>query len=578
MYRTYTVDIPTESHKIIQSSSSGVTYIYYTMSSGYNSELKKNRPVRKLIGKKDVNDPKKMYPNDAYYSVFTDEKAPEECDLKNGRCSRMNIGSFLVFQNLVNKTKLVNCLKPIMGDETGFFLDLVFYILESQNNVMQFYEDYAWNHPVMTTKQKIYSDSTISNFIWKIGAKAWDVDFLNRWNDGRDPRQKIYVSYDSTNKTCQAGDIDLAEPTKHNKPGELSRVINLAIVYDQTNDVPLFYHLYDGSVVDTQQLKIIVDKANAMGYTNITIVLDRGYYSADNIRYLEEHGINYIIMAKGLKSWVQALILDNFGKFEHDATHRIFEKGVNGTTIYNEVLHIDNNLRCCHLFYSTELNTSEAKKIDAEVNKRRKELKKVELVRGAKINDDRYADYFNLIYADDETTGESYLLDFVENNDTLSIMYKLCGYFVLITSEEMSAKKALLTYKERDEIEKLFSEDKRFARSERVHSTEAARGKMLIEFVALIIYSKFREILAKALMDSDSHPNYLTYTAAEKELDKIAMTIGTNGKYKLESALSRKQKEILGLFDMTENEVRNHADKLSSIYARKPAGSLLNLV
>lgn len=39
---------------------------------------------------------------------------------------------------------------------------------------------------------------------------------------------------------------------------------------------------------------------------------------------------------------------------------------------------------------------------------------------------------------------------------------KLCGYFCIITSEEMSAKEALELYKSRDASEKLFRADKTF--------------------------------------------------------------------------------------------------------------------
>ena len=37
------------------------------------------------------------------------------------------------------------------------------------------------------------------------------ISFLNEWNRKRDHREKKYISYDSTNKACQAGDISLIE-------------------------------------------------------------------------------------------------------------------------------------------------------------------------------------------------------------------------------------------------------------------------------------------------------------------------------------------------------------------------------
>ena len=69
----------------------------------------------------------------------------------------------------------------------------------------------------------------------------------------------------------------------------------------------------------------------------------------------------------------------------------------------------------------------------------------------------------------------------------------MCGYFCIIMSAEMSAKEALELYKSRDASEKLFKADKYFFgnRSFRVYTGESLEGKMLIEFIALIIRNRF---------------------------------------------------------------------------------------
>ena len=57
---------------------------------------------------------------------------------------------------------------------------------------------------------KIYSDTKVSDFINSI-TRDQSLAFLDGWNEKQDHRQKIYISYDSTNKNCQAGDIDFVE-------------------------------------------------------------------------------------------------------------------------------------------------------------------------------------------------------------------------------------------------------------------------------------------------------------------------------------------------------------------------------
>ena len=55
---------------------------------------------------------------------------------------------------------------------------------------------------------QIYSDSKVSDFLQSI-TENQSVVFLNEWNAGRNHREKIYISYDSTNKNCQTGQFVL---------------------------------------------------------------------------------------------------------------------------------------------------------------------------------------------------------------------------------------------------------------------------------------------------------------------------------------------------------------------------------
>ncbi|WP_225209292.1 hypothetical protein [Lactobacillus delbrueckii] len=47
----------------------------------------------------------------------------------------------------------------------GLHLDLAAYSVIAESNAAQHFPDYAYNYPMMTLQNKIYSDSTISRFI-----------------------------------------------------------------------------------------------------------------------------------------------------------------------------------------------------------------------------------------------------------------------------------------------------------------------------------------------------------------------------------------------------------------------------
>ena len=73
-------------------------------------------------------------------------------------------------------------------------------------------------------------------------------------------------------------------------------IFNYAIAYDTRNAKPLFYEAYPGSVTDVSQLEYMLGKAKGYGYKNIGFILDRGYFSKDNIRMMDEYGYDFVLM------------------------------------------------------------------------------------------------------------------------------------------------------------------------------------------------------------------------------------------------------------------------------------------
>ena len=117
---------------------------------------------------------------------------------------------------------------------------------------------------------KIYSDASVSDFFKSI-TKDKSTGFLNEWNAKRNRRERIYISYDSTNKNCQAGEIELAE-FGHVKTDIGSAIINYSVGYDLKNKEPLFYEAYPGSINDVSQLRAMLGKITWYGYKKIGFI------------------------------------------------------------------------------------------------------------------------------------------------------------------------------------------------------------------------------------------------------------------------------------------------------------------
>ena len=142
----------------------------------------------------------------------------------------------------------------------------------------------------------------------------------------------------------------------------------------------------------------------------------------------------------------------------------------------------------------------------------------------------------------------------------------LCGYFVIITSERMTAKEALHLYKSRDVSEKLFASDKSFLgnKSMRSHTNEGVEGRIFTQFIALIIRNKIYTALQEENEKLEKKQNYMTVPAAIRELEKIEMTRQTDNIYRLDHAVTAKQKKILKAFGMNEGNITYRAGEISN--------------
>ena len=554
MYYDFLVKIPENTGRISKNKRKDVTYIEYTYGRKYIPEKKYNVAQRTTIGKMDPSNPTMMYPNPNFEKYFPDIVLPDPGkDASRSSCIR--VGAFLVIKKIIDDYKLLDHLSNWDERGRGLLLDLAAYSIICENNAAQYYPDYAYNHLILTPKHKIYSDSTISRFLSQISEDD-RVGFLNSWNDHRNHREKIYISYDSTNKNCKAGDIEKAE---YGRPKEDigAPIVNYAIAYDLNNQEPLLYESYPGSIVDVSQLQYVLEKFQGYGYKNIGFVLDRGYFSRDNIAFMDSCKYDFVIMVKGRGSFVNQQILSCKGEFETKRSCYIGEYGTYGMTIRSKLYADDEVERYFHLYHSIRRESAERTKLENELRRMEEAMNRCkgkEAILGKK-----YVHYYELTYH--EKDGKQIFYGYKEKEEEIERELMLCGYFSIVTSKKMTAKDALLLYKSRDTSEKLFCSDKTFLgnRTLRVSGNDTFDGKVFVAFIALIIRCKIYTQLRKRKAEMTSRPNYMTVPAALRELEKIELVRQPGGNYKLDHAITATQKTILGAFGIDEADAKARA-------------------
>lgn len=564
MFLKYKVDIPVVPGKLVRKKRGGHTYIEFEYDRIYDPVKQYTYPKRASIGRMDPENPNRMTPNENFLKYFPGADIPEEID-RSERSPYLNIGPYVVLQKLIRDSKLREILGEYMDEkDTGFLLDLACYSIIEENNAGQYYPDYAYGHALFTPDMKIYTDSKVSDFFRKIKPEQ-SVGFLNSWNKSKNKRQKIYLSYDSTNKNCQAGDIDLLE--YGNAKTDISLpIFNYSVACDSANREPLFYELYPGSLNDISQLTCMIDKAHGYGYRNIGFILDRGYFSKANLEYMEKNGYSFLIMVKGMKVFIHEIVIENQGSFENSRGKYIDRYDLYGTTVRRLLYEGDAKKRNIHIYYSDGKAYGEKQEIKQKIRRLKKYLDgcvgKECVAFGPEI-----MKYFYLNF---EKDGKTLKLA-EENTSAVEKELSLAGYFAIVSSENMTAREAIELYKSRDASEKLFRSDKSYLgnKSMRVYSDEALSSKVFIQFIALILRSRIYIALKEKSEKMLKRPNYLTVPAALKELEKIVMIRHLDGVYRLDHAVTATQKAILDAFGLNEGNVRYQAKEIEKILQSK---------
>ena len=556
MYLDFLVEVPDEKGKITTKKKGDAIYVNYEVGREYYPDRQYTIPKRVIIGKLSKADKGMMVPNQNFLTYFPEVELPEE-KFNSNRSSCLKIGPYIVIQKILEEYKIPELLeRQFEGKDLGLFLDLMAYSIICENNAGQYYPMYAYGHPLFTEGMRIYSDTKVSDFLCGMSGEE-SIGFLNDWNSTCDHREKIYISYDSTNKNSEAGNIEMVEFGEA-KVDVGAPIFNYSIAYDTKNAKPLFYETYLGSIADISQLEFMLGKAKGYGYKNIGFILDRGYFSKGNIRKMDEYGYSFVIMVKGMAKLVNTLVLKNKGRFEEERKYSIRKHHVYGFTVKSKLYLDDEKDRYFHIYHSTGKEHGEKEELEETLERLGKSLR-AQYGTDYQLSDAE-KEYFDTFY---DSHGILTLVK--EKDDVIKRALQLCGYFCIVTSDKMTAAEAIDLYYSRDASEKLFRGDKSYLgnKSERTHYTESTEAKIFVEFVALIVRNRIYTKLKEELERIDEKPNYMTVPAAIRELEKIEMIRGHDQIYRLDHAVTKTQKTILNAFGMDAAYVKQRARRIS---------------
>ena len=517
----------------------GVSYVYQVVGKTYKKDKKYTVDQRKLIGK--MIDDEWMVPNEYFSQYYPDvsieQDAPSFSDT-------LKIGGFLVVQKLIRDLGLEEIITSIFDDYALFIEDIVSYMIINESCTFQYYSNFMRNHPVL---EGVIRDDTQISRLLKHGMQERDIDlFMQAWNRINQTEECIYLGYDSTNFNTHSKGIELAD-YGHPKVDEGLPQYNLSYSVKQEDSTPLFYELYDGSIIDNTQMQVMAEEARDYGYEKIGFLMDRGYISEKNIKALRRKGYEYIMMLKQNQKICQEIIEEYGLKLQSLEGYYLDEHSLYGTSVKKNLYGEETNI---HIYYDDLRASEERLALMGRYKKWEEELdKKIEKKLAVEGELKKYRKAFKLKY---DTNG--YFLSYKRNSKYIKEELNEKGFFFIVTSEDMDAQKALDIYRGRDNIEKMFrslKSDIDFNKA-RVYTTESLKSKVFITFIAMIV----RNAMFQNAEDIRKR-NRKAYTvpAMISELENIECTRDNLGKYRRRYALTSKQKMILKQFGMDEKYI-----------------------
>lgn len=519
------------------------SYVYLTQRVKYSPELKQTRPVRVAIGK--LNEEGKLIPNRNYFEIF-----PYEQNEPGDKADFVIAGPHFVVDKISAGNGLKELLETIFKDDSDKILDIATYMMMSENNVMQYFEDYGYNHTLFSAEN--FDDNAIGRLFKKIKVKDIDL-FIRSWVHMHVEKQ-IYIAYDSTNMNSAAGNLELAEYGHAKDRDELPQV-NLSIGYNQTDQVPLFYELFPGSIIDNTECEKMVERARQYGCREIGFILDRGYFSLRNIRYFEKHHYDYILMTKGNAKFIQEAAEEAGAVLKNGYSNYMQGYELYGMTVEKDLFNTGKK-EYVHVYYNGVEAEKEKITINNRFNKMDEELEKKKEKKIKKAEDVKsYEKYYRLGF--DEN---GYFMNYQRKDNEIMKLINKAGYFAIVTSKKMSAEEALETYRDRDAVEKIFRMEKTYLGNDvfRVHSEEKLESKVFVSFIALIIRNEIYKSL-KELYKT----NRKEYTVPKvlKDYERLGVIKLADEKYHIRYRLTNKQKKILKALGATEEEYRKFANE-----------------
>jgi len=469
---------------------SGITYAYESHAY-WDKEKKQSRAKRRLIGRVDEKSGK-IVPTDgrgkkrSKQTSTTDEKpmVPPQ------KVTRRFCGTTYLLDAIGKKLGLHEDLKQCFPQTYKQILSIVYYLILEEHGALFRFEKWGalHKHPFSDT----LPSQRISDLFASIDEEAKERFFM-RW--GRHKEEQEFWAYDTTSISSYSEQLRQVQ-YGYNKEHDPLAQLNLAVIFGSQSNLPFYYRKLAGNIPDSKTVLNLLADLKRLGFSKTKLVMDRGFYSQENINALYHAHRKFLIATKMSLSFVREHLdplYEHFRSFEHyDSTYELYAHTVSTEWNYSykrpykgdtlqEKRHI-----YLHYYFNIEQAAQEEKAFDSRLSQLKSEILTNKRIQK---HEKLYEKYFEI----KRTPKRGVQVHAKEEAVTQAKRY--FGFFVLASNEKMDAITALQVYRNKDVVEKAFGNLKERLNMRRllVSSEKSLNGKLFVAFIGLIYLSYIKK-------------------------------------------------------------------------------------
>lgn len=455
--------------------------------------------------------------------------------------SRQFYGATYLFDAIGEKLGIIDDLKACFPNHYKQILSIAYYLILEDNNPLYRFE--KWSNLHKHPYEKNLSSQRSSELFASITEETKNNFFRLQ---GKRRMEKEFWAYDTTSISSYSDQLRQVQYGK-NKENDRLPQLNLAMVFGEESNLPFYYRKLAGNIPDTKTLKHLLADLDVLGFSKVKLVMDRGFYSEDNINALYKEHLKFLISAKTSLSFIRNELDKIYGEFRSfenfSEKYELYAQTVQTTWNYTQTRPYKGDVVSekrriyVHMYYNIDKAAEDEKVFDRKLIGLRNEL----------LTNKRVPEHERLYkkYFDVKTTPKRGP-QVTTKDEAVAKAKRYFGFFTLLSNETMDAITALELYRNKDVVEKGFGNLKERLNMRRtlVSSEKSLDGKLFVEFVALIYLSYIK----KQMQVSNLFKKYTLQGALDK-LDVIECFEEPGRKLRV-GELLEKQRQIYEALDI----------------------------